>query len=449
MKRKVILSSILIMIIILSLILIYPKKENKVLKNQSSKKNNFLSIMIEEQAGTGKYNKTDGFPQTDYVLNSKLSKCLNGSKINYENGSISVIGNKADRCYVYFDYDALGSLCRNQNMAECFIKNYKKDDSIIYHDGVADYEGMANSELEASDLSYRYSGANNIVNNYVCLDGTTTIGNCTSEDELYRIIGLFLNEDGQYEIKLIKYRFATGDQAGGATVGAGLGPTTDTTNQVYRWNQFRNNSGTNYNNWQDSNLNTVNLNTYFYNYMFENISNFLNIVEKHSWIIGGLNSKTFNVKNAKNIYDDEVGTNRIKIGDNSCYLNDNTTNLRNCEKDDVEYSNYFGLMYLNDYMYGASPANWNLVTYDDETQNDYRLALNNDWLAFPQSNEWVITRDSSSYNTVLYPAYSGQIRSTTLMYSYSTIRPSFYIKSSIKLIAGDGTKTNPYRLNLN
>ena len=109
MKRKIILSTILILIITLSLVLVYPKKENQILKNQSSKKNNFLSIMIEEQAGTGKYNKTDEFPQTGYVLNSNLSKCLNGSKIKYENGSISVIGTKADRCYVYFDFDALGS----------------------------------------------------------------------------------------------------------------------------------------------------------------------------------------------------------------------------------------------------------------------------------------------------------------------------------------------------
>lgn len=39
-------------------------------------------------------------------------------------------------------------------------------------------------------MSYRFTGASDNVKNYICLDGTTTEGKCTSDDDLYRIIAI-------------------------------------------------------------------------------------------------------------------------------------------------------------------------------------------------------------------------------------------------------------------
>ena len=79
-------------------------------------------------------------------------------------------------------------------LANYLIENIYVNDGIndfYYHDGQGDYE---NSELEAVDGSYRYSGAN--PNNYICFDSENR--NCT-EENLYRIIGIFDNQ-----LKLIK-----------------------------------------------------------------------------------------------------------------------------------------------------------------------------------------------------------------------------------------------------
>ena len=76
MKRKIILSTILILIV--GIVLIYPQPENEIVKNEANiKKLNSLSIMLEKEVGSGKYNEVNEFPQENYVLNRNLSKCLN------------------------------------------------------------------------------------------------------------------------------------------------------------------------------------------------------------------------------------------------------------------------------------------------------------------------------------------------------------------------------------
>ena len=92
-------------------------------------------------------------------------------------------------------------------MSECFIKNYQKDGAIIYHDGKCDNDSEANCGLEAEDLSYRYSGGNDVVHNYICLDNKTT-GSCETNDDLYRIIGLFKNDQNEINKKYFFGKYA-------------------------------------------------------------------------------------------------------------------------------------------------------------------------------------------------------------------------------------------------
>ena len=67
------------------------------------------------------------------------------------------------------------------------------DETLYHHDAT-----LTNG---AGDNSYRFAGANESVNNYVCFGSSEA--SCPA-DNLYRIIGVF--ED---KVKLIKYDYAT------------------------------------------------------------------------------------------------------------------------------------------------------------------------------------------------------------------------------------------------
>ena len=82
-----------------------------------------------------------------------------------------------------------------------------KDDTLYHHTS-----SLANG---AGDNSYRYAGASDQVNNFVCFGSTTKP--CPT-DNLYRIIGVFgENNHGVTEkqlVKLIKYDYATSNLLG-------------------------------------------------------------------------------------------------------------------------------------------------------------------------------------------------------------------------------------------
>ncbi|CDF20063.1 unknown [Clostridium sp. CAG:609] len=121
----------------------------------------------------------------------------------------------------------------------------------------------------AGDNSYRYAGASDAVNNYVCFGSTQSP--CPA-DNLYRIIGVFGDR-----VKLIKSDYATstllgadGDykQAYTATGNASSNYKGNNLANIaaYTWNYKNNttiNSGYGSNTWSTSLLNKTNLNTNF------------------------------------------------------------------------------------------------------------------------------------------------------------------------------------------
>ena len=78
----------------------------KLLDNKS---NNLFAVMIND--GTGNYNESSTFPEGMYVLNEKMSSCVdnNGNKIDnvlsYSDGFVTASTNKTVYCYLYFDKD--------------------------------------------------------------------------------------------------------------------------------------------------------------------------------------------------------------------------------------------------------------------------------------------------------------------------------------------------------
>ena len=158
-----------------------------------------IAMMLETSAGSGNYEMTtrSEWPAEGYVFNVNLSKCENGSELSWDNENKNVLmsGNKSDKCYVYFDVyvkPTIANTCSSgTNLATCIKTFGDKGPSvsnIYYHD--------SNLTNGAGDNSYRYAGASDQVNNYVCFGSNVTP--CPA-DNLYRIIGVFGDK-----VKLIK-----------------------------------------------------------------------------------------------------------------------------------------------------------------------------------------------------------------------------------------------------
>ena len=144
------------------------------------------------------------------------------------------------------------------------------ENGIYYHDA-----SLTNG---AGDNSYRYAGASDQVNNYVCFGSTESP---CPEDNLYRIIGVFDNKVGENQteqrVKLIKANYATKDllgedgDYGQAYTATGEGSSNYKGNNLaniaaYTWNYKNNttiNSGNGSNTWSTSLLNKTNLNKNF------------------------------------------------------------------------------------------------------------------------------------------------------------------------------------------
>lgn len=297
--------------------------------------------------------------------------------------------------------------CSNQKIAECIPHNANIIDNLYYHDGAKDNYLEANSELEALDNSYRYSNIN--PHNYICFNSNDKP--CPNSN-LYRIIGFFPNESGEYETKIIKADYAT-------TTELGLDASNDSVNEYY-WNNEKIEKSY-YNIWKDSNLNIEKLNGYYLNNYLE--EKWRNMIVDHPFQISGIPINKVEEANAFEIYNYEIGNNKITVDNMSDY-----------SLEDITYNSKIGLMYISDYMYAASPKYW---IYNE-------LNIDNNWL-YNNNWEYTITRfvEENHYNEVAAIALDGDI-SSILVSSLAKVRPVFYLNNNVKLVNGDGTISNPY-----
>ncbi len=357
--------------------------------------------------------------------------------------------------------------CQNEEIANCIKENYYRDETIIYHNlEDATKKEFTNYNLVADDDSYRYGGASADVHNYVCF-GADECNETTNYNNLYRIIGIFKNEDtGEYEVKLIKADYALATETGknGAfynTIDNGYNYSPEFLN-YYKGNinvdeigsYFWAGSGIPYNTWSGSLLNKENLNKEFYNNIPDKYQKMIN---NHTWIVSGNIGDDFiyntNNANAINVYNIELGKNKIKAGDSGCF-DDKTP--RTCTEADLTYPyegmdtstqvTKIGLMYMSDYYYSMSNKYWHLPGFGGD---DYYSYHNNENWLYMGISEWSITRLSDSYiyammvSCVGYPYYNMYITSVS-----NAVRPTFYLNSNVKLVSGEGTISNPYRISM-
>ena len=284
---------------------------------------------------------------------------------------------------------------------------------------------------ESKYHDYRYIGAN--VNNYVSFN-----------NDLYRIIGVFDENshgvEGEYLVKLI-----SANPIGGYSWGA---YNTGNTSETY---SNYGNDWTGVTTGVKANLNVL-LNEYFYNktdtsstygscsswtYYYTNTNyrtndcadivgygidaSLQNYIEDVTWYLYGYFSNSLS---KQNFYLCERGQYSGCTSANSgAYAT--STNAK------------IGLMYVSDYMYASGYYNSTSTT----TGSSYYFG-NQNWLY--KGIEWTITPSSNSTTNAFFVNNFGYVSVNLYAYYGFGARPTFYLKSSVNIIGGNGTFENPY-----
>ena len=235
---------------------------------------------------------------------------------------------------------------------------------------------------------YRYRGAN--PKNYV-----------TFNNETWRIIGIFPTDDGtgkiENRIKIVR------DQSIGNK----------------KWNT----SGTN--DWTTATLQTE-LNTTYLNSLTREAQS---MIGDAKYYLGGYKDTTIT---SEVMYSYER---KIKnTTSNEFYYGTNPNNL----------VGKLGLMYASDYGYAASDE-------CKQTLNNYNntTCKNNNWL-FKSNNEWILPQNANDSGGVFYFYSGGGVSCNYRAGGWQfAVRPGLYLKSSVQIIGGSGTSTDPYVIGIN
>ena len=277
---------------------------------------------------------------------------------------------------------------------ETITNLYKIDKTNLVYDGT-------------SDNNLRYIGAN--PNNYVRFN-----------NELWRIVGSFANisngTTSSKRIKLVKNGYA------------------------YTGTAFDSNDS---NDYSTSTLKTT-LNGTYYNGLTTDAKN---MIEDAAWNIGGFDPT----------WDAETGSNAANF-----YAAERSSTVNSGHA--TTWTGKVGLMYPSDYLYATSDSssvsratcsstsaysynsNWNASEGGPCAQNDY-LFDSSHW-------QWTITPYSGYLLHVFYVGNDGLVGSSNAndtaahAGSYNGVRPALYLKSSIEITGGYGTKDRPYRISL-
>ena len=265
-----------------------------------------------------------------------------------------------------------------------------------------------------------YLTADNI-NNFVCFDPGASEDLCPA-DNLYRIIGIF---NGQ--AKLIKYDYADITMLGEdgdydqtlMTIFYSGKRSEQGTSYRYYWN-YIDGSGS-VNTWSQSRLNTVNLNTNYWNYL---TSEWQEKIATTTWKVGGNTWDSIGTQSAKTVF-----TNEIII-----------------PAEETTYQDEIGLMYVSDYMYAVNPMWWSIAGFNNSV-NDYREIKEDNWM-YMGDYEWTISKDTNYTNGIFHIHYEGNVATSTNYPEGSTaIRPVFYLNSDVQIYEGHaGTASDPYRI---
>ena len=449
-KKKVLITLSIVGIFILTFIIYnYINTDGVIIasgKSEESINNKTFSLMLETSAGSGEYQISDNttWPGSGYMYNETLSSCENGSTLiwNDETNTVTLKANISDKCYLYFDivppdvtlattntaYGATPATLSCSNATATYNQKYSRVQ-------ISQVNRPNRQTGGNCTLTYQAPSSKNYLNNYIIgLSGTTQgTGQVVNENgyryegknpnnyiwfnnELWRIIGVFDSAShgvsGQNLVKIIR-----ADSIGGLA-----------------WHK------SNTNDWTASSLMNL-LNGAYYNsengtggeycygYSTTTPSNcdytstgindtYRPMIENVTWYLGGSST---NSATAEAFYGYERGT--------TVYSGRPTST-----------TGYIGLMYPSDYGYSVLASSCarttNLGSYNKAT------CAGQSWL-YGQGYEWTITPYSSHSYNVFYVVYYGYLSSVNAS-SGNSARPVLYLDSSVYIIDGTGTQSNPY-----
>ena len=326
-------------------------------------------------------------------------------------------------------FQTVAKFCKNgQNLNSCIMAMNGIVDILYHHDGTL--------ENGINDGSYRYAGASDEVNNYVCFGSNESP--CPT-DNLYRIIGVFDNKINETQteqrVKLIKADYATSALLGADGDYSKMYTANNYNNSRYKGNNLANiagytwnykndtsiNSGKGSNTWSTSLLNKTNLNKNF----ITNIgADWAAKIAETTWKVGGNTWDSIGYKPAKTAYQNEI-------------VNPVTTNSQD---NATELKAKIGLMYASDYGFAAAPSAWTkkLISYQYVSENN--------WM-YMGLHEWTISRRVDFITHAFTLDSTGWVSDGLVAEYANALRPVFSLSSSVNYVSGSGTATDPIVVN--
>ena len=305
--------------------------------------------------------------------------------VNYDVNQIDNLGKEFNSKLIIQQDEPVFSyyeICNGSKLACHVAKLYsgtQGENNIYYHDGTL--------ENGINDNSYRYAGASENVNNYICLGSDATT---CPDANLFRIIGVF-----EEQVKVMRAK-SVGDQ---------------------KWNTHVDSSTTN--TWSTSSLNT-----YLNGEYLTSLGTLAEKIATTTWKVGG---NTMN--------------NMVRYKPATIYQNELISPAENTIHDAK-----IGLVYISDYLYAATSAAWNLVASSSgSTKNDYSTVTTLNWM-YMGVDEWTISRDSEGSGFVFNLRFDGSVGDDRYSSNYA-VRPTFSLLSSVTYASGSGTSSDPIRIN--
>ena len=341
---------------------------------------------------------TDGSSDLSDTDKTELNTGLKGtygSIYKIHNTTVALKGNKQYDLYLFVDESSTNTSMKKTFKAGVAVKAYDREkDQTLAEYVISQYTGTQgengiyyhNSALTngAGDNSYRYAGASDSVNNYICLGSDAAT---CPDANLFRIIGVFGDKT-----KVIRAK-SVGDQ---------------------KWDTNGSNT------WSTSSLNTYLNGTYL-----TSLGTLADKIATTTWKVGGNTSANISGVVPKTAYQYEVGSSASS----------------------TTVDKKIGLMYVSDYYYSASPSAWTLVGYNSsDATKDYRAATSTNWL-YLGSTEWTISRDSDDTNYAFRVTSTGDVNFSIVDSRSFAVRPSFNLESSVKYVSGSGSMSDPVRVN--
>ena len=448
-KKKVVITLSIVGIFILTFIIYnYINTDGVIIasgKSEESVNSKTFSLMLETSAGSGEYQVSNNttWPGKGYEFNQDLSGCENGGILtwNDETKKVTLKNNISDKCYLYFDIVPPDVTLATNNTDNAY--NPSTPATLSCNGATSSYNqkyqrveiSQIDNKYTNCTLTYQTPSSKNYLNNYIIgLSGTTQgTGQVVNENgyryegknpnnyiwfnnELWRIIGVFDENShgvsGQNLVKIIR-----NDSIGGLA-----------------WHK------SNTNDWTVASLMNL-LNGAYYNaengtggeycygysttvsancdYTEIGINNtYRSMIENVTWYLGRYSSTS---ATAEAFYGYERGT--------TVYSGRPTST-----------TGYIGLMYPSDYGYSVLSSSCarttNLGSYNNAT------CAGQSWL-YGQGYEWTIT-PRSSYSNYVFRVNSNGYLDYHLAISGYAARPVLYLDSSVYVIDGTGTQSDPY-----